>query len=232
MTEAKAIVKKVEVSNVGNTKRPRWDGKKGDSYLMWKVKYMAHMVMLGLDDALNPDFEEELPTKEKDTFNLTSDKGKNWANAVKKNNKAMMQFALSFTTAGRTNKDWPSGKAHEVMTQLVKEYKPDDTMAKMEMAKALSKLTLGKKKDPNNLLDAMSAIECRYKIDLTESKKKAQVFQIRGAQYSSIISTTQMIYKSKEWNLHMKSCLKKCIINGKLQETKIAMRKIRTMKTR
>ena len=46
----------------------------------------------------------------------------------------------------------------------------------MEMEKALSKLTLGKKKDPNNLLDEMSAIECRYKMDLTESKKKAQVF--------------------------------------------------------
>ncbi len=62
------------------------------------------------------------------------------------------------------------------MTQLVKEYEPDDTMAEMEMEKALSKLTLGKKKDPNNLLDEMSAIECRYKIDLTELKKKVQVF--------------------------------------------------------
>ncbi len=65
----------------------------------------------------------------------------------------------------------------------MKENEPDDTMAEMEMEKALSnsKLTLGKKKDPNELLDEMSAIECRYKIDLTELKKKAQVFQIRGA---------------------------------------------------
>jgi hypothetical protein len=62
------------------------------------------------------------------------------------------------------------------MTQLVKEYEPDDTMAEMEMEKAHSTLTLGKKKDPNNLLNKMSVIECRYKIDLTESKKKAQVF--------------------------------------------------------
>jgi hypothetical protein len=96
-----------------------------------------------------------------------------------------MQFALSFTKvaqlyklnrAGRTNKDWSSKTAHEVMPQLVKEYEPDDTMAEMEMEKALSKLTLGKKKDPNDLLDEMSAIECRYKIDMTESKKKVQVF--------------------------------------------------------
>jgi hypothetical protein len=79
-----------------NTKPPHWDGKKGDNYLMWKIKYTAHMLMLGLDDALNLDFKKELPAKEKDTFDLTSGKGKNWANAVKKNKEAMMQFALSF----------------------------------------------------------------------------------------------------------------------------------------
>jgi hypothetical protein len=39
------------------------------------------------------------------------------------------------------------------MTQLVKEYEPDDTMAEMEMEKALSKLTLGKKNNPNDLLE-------------------------------------------------------------------------------
>ncbi len=68
MTKAKNIVKKVEVLNVENTKPPQWDGQKGDSYLMWKIKYMAHMVMLGLDDALNPDFERELPTNSQSTL--------------------------------------------------------------------------------------------------------------------------------------------------------------------
>ncbi len=41
MTKAKDIVKKVEVLNVGNSKPPQWDGKKGDSYLMWKIKFIA-----------------------------------------------------------------------------------------------------------------------------------------------------------------------------------------------
>jgi hypothetical protein len=67
MTKTKDIVEKVEVSNVGNTKPPQWDGQKSDSYLMWKIKYTAHMVMLGLDDALNPDFERELPTNSQST---------------------------------------------------------------------------------------------------------------------------------------------------------------------
>jgi hypothetical protein len=61
----------------------------------------------------------------------------------------------------------PSRKAHEVKTQLLKEYKPDDMMAKMEMEKALNRLSLGKKKDPNNLNNELSAIKCRHKLDLT-----------------------------------------------------------------
>ncbi len=114
MTKAKDIVKKVEVSNVGNTKPPQWEGKKGDSCLMWKIKYTAHMVMLGLDDVLNPDFKRELPTKEKDTFDLTSNEGKNWANAAKKNKKAMLQFALSFTKVAQLNKLNRAGRTNKV----------------------------------------------------------------------------------------------------------------------
>ncbi len=54
------------------------------------------------------------------------------------------------------------------MIQLMKEYKPDDKMAKMKMEKALNKLSLSKKKDPKDLNDELSAIECRYKLDLTK----------------------------------------------------------------
>jgi hypothetical protein len=82
--KAKEVVKKVELSNVGNTKPPQWDGKKGDSYLMWKIKFLAHATMLGLE------VEDELPEKEKHTFNFDTSEGKAHAAAVKKNKKAMM----------------------------------------------------------------------------------------------------------------------------------------------
>jgi hypothetical protein len=42
-------------------------------------------------------------------------------------------------------------------------------MAQMEIKKALAKLKLGAKKDPNNLLDKWAAIKCRYNIDLDKS---------------------------------------------------------------
>jgi hypothetical protein len=72
MTKAKEIVKKVEVSNVRNSRPPQWDGKKGDSYLMWKVKFMAHLTIFGLKEYLMPDFDSELPSKEKADLDLTS----------------------------------------------------------------------------------------------------------------------------------------------------------------
>ncbi len=76
------------------------------------------------------------------------------------------------------------------------------------MEKALNKLSLGKKKDPNDLNDKLSAIKCRYKLDLTKSKKKAQIFRIGGAQYASIISTTQIMYRSKDEKLTCEKLLK------------------------
>ncbi len=103
MTKAKGIVKKVEVLNIGNSRPAQWDGKKGNSYIMWKIKYQACMVMLGLDKALSTDFACKLPAKMKDFFDLTTEQGQKWANTVKKNKKAMMQFAHSFQKKGPTN---------------------------------------------------------------------------------------------------------------------------------
>jgi hypothetical protein len=80
-------------------------------------------------------------------------------------------------------------------------------MAEMEMEKALNKLSLGKKKDPNDLNNELSAIKCRCNLDLTKLKKKVQIFRIGGAQYASIISMTQMIYILKGEELTCKKIL-------------------------
>jgi hypothetical protein len=59
-----------------------------------------------------------------------------------------MQFALLFSTVPLLNKlnckkrkdktNWPSGKAHHIMSVIVKEFEPEDTMAKIEMEHALA----------------------------------------------------------------------------------------------
>jgi hypothetical protein len=103
-------------------------------------------------------------------FDLMDKTEKKQHDAVVMNQKAIMQFASLFSTVLLLNKlnckkrkdkiNWPSGKAHHVMSVIVKEFEPEDTMAEMEMERALAKLKLGSKKDPNELLDEFASIEC------------------------------------------------------------------------
>jgi hypothetical protein len=103
--------------------------------------------------------------------------------------------------------NWPSGKAHHVMSVIMKEFEPEDTMAEMEIERTLAKLKLGPKKDPNKLLDDFSPIKCRYSLELSKSKKKAQVLRLDGTQYLSIIATTSMIHHEKRATLTTKKIL-------------------------
>ena len=98
--------------------------------------------MKGLFDAFQLEFEKEIQPKEKATFDLNIEEQKKQQEAVKLNQKAMMQLALSFTSVSLMNKlniekcrdkDWPTGRAHRVMSTLIKEYEPEDTMTEMKM---------------------------------------------------------------------------------------------------
>jgi hypothetical protein len=60
-----ALAEKIKVLSLNNLEPPQFNGKKGDSYLMWKMKFKADMVLKGLYNAFQPEFAAELPTKEK-----------------------------------------------------------------------------------------------------------------------------------------------------------------------
>jgi hypothetical protein len=66
-----AVSKKIEVLSLKNSKPPQFNGKKGDSYLMWKMKFKADMVTKGLYNAFQPEFAAEFCRKEKMEFDLT-----------------------------------------------------------------------------------------------------------------------------------------------------------------
>jgi hypothetical protein len=106
------------------------------------MKFKADQVMKGLYEAFQPNFKQELPSNKKAKLDLTDEAEKKQHKAVKKNKKAIMQLALFFLNVSLLNKldckkkkdkTWPTGKTHHVMTALIKEYEPEDTMAKMKM---------------------------------------------------------------------------------------------------
>jgi hypothetical protein len=98
-------------------------------------------------------------------------------------------------------------------------------MDEMEMERALAKLKLGPKKDPNELLNKILSIKCRYLLELSESKKKVQVLRLQGTQYSSIIATTTMIHCEKIATLTTEKLLEEMhlqwhLSGGKLKDDK------------
>ncbi len=49
--KATSVIKKVEVTNQNNLKPPQFNGKAGNTYLMWSMKFKADMVMKNLWEA-------------------------------------------------------------------------------------------------------------------------------------------------------------------------------------
>jgi hypothetical protein len=92
-----ATVEKIEVSSLSSSKPPQFDGKKQNKNLMWKMKFKAGQTMKGLFEAFQPEFESKLSSKEKVVLNLSIKDQKKQYNAVKMNQKAMIQLALLFT---------------------------------------------------------------------------------------------------------------------------------------
>jgi hypothetical protein len=62
------ITEKIEVSSSNNSKPPKFHDKKGDKYLMWKMRFKADQTMKGLYKAFQPNFESKASFKrERDT---------------------------------------------------------------------------------------------------------------------------------------------------------------------
>jgi hypothetical protein len=58
--------------------------KKGDNYIIWKMKFEADQVTKGLYKAFQPNFEEELPSDEKVKLDLTDETKKETAQSCQK----------------------------------------------------------------------------------------------------------------------------------------------------
>ncbi len=71
---------------------------------MWSMKFKADMVMKNLWEAFLPTFERKLPGSKDRLFNLDTEDGKDHQKAVLKNQKTMMEFALSFKNVSLLNK--------------------------------------------------------------------------------------------------------------------------------
>ena len=81
---------------------------------------------------------------------------------------------------------WPDGFACELVAKLMTKYRQDDVMALAEMTTKLSKLKMGKNRDPEDLEDDIAAIQNEYCCDIDEKIRKAFAVKATGKYYADI----------------------------------------------
>jgi hypothetical protein len=82
---------------------------------------------------------------------------------------AMASFTMPFTTDkamnmvfAAVNEGWQEGKANLVVKELMKKYRPLDTVSKIEMRQQLSKIKMKKGMDPSLLFERLTSIQNQY----------------------------------------------------------------------
>jgi len=68
---ASSTISNVEVVTGTTSKTPVFSGNHGDDWTIWEMKFLAHLMEIGLDTCLDPGFENRLPTKEIGPFDMT-----------------------------------------------------------------------------------------------------------------------------------------------------------------
>lgn len=182
-------------------KLPLWNGKES-TFQVWWTRLVAYALVYGFHKALVGTEKNLLPDKEDDVV-PDSDAGKKSDAARKRNAIAVANLTMAFTTDSTMSMvykaqtdDWPSGKAHEIVEILMKKFKPADTMSRVEMRVALTKIKMKKDDDPEVLFEQLSAVQNRYNTK-TEKIEEADLIAVVLAsapkEYQSVLTNIQMI---------------------------------------
>jgi gag-polypeptide of LTR copia-type len=108
---------------------------------------------------------------------------------------------MAFTTEGTmqliykamTTK-WPEGKASDIIKQLLKKYKPQDTITQVELTQKLNKITMKRNANPATLFERLSTIENQYNMPgkkIEEADLIAVVLDAAPAEYQSVLTAEQ-----------------------------------------
>jgi hypothetical protein len=116
-------------------KLPQFEGGR-DDFQMWWTRFSCYAMMYKFAECLKATVETDLLALEAVGANETQEE----TDARKRNTLAMYNFTLAFASEGlmgiiyksRSN-EWPNGKAHKVVEQLFKKFKPSDTISRVEM---------------------------------------------------------------------------------------------------
>ena len=127
----------------------------------------------------------------------STDEGKLQAKAKKQNAYAFVNYTLAFNTEDLMRKiesakmlECPGGLAYLVANELTRDFRLKETISRVEMGMAMSKIKMGAKVDPKKLKERLRAVENRYNYGVKKIDKDdlvAVVLSQAHVQYSGVL---------------------------------------------
>ena len=155
-------------SNSFGIRVPKYNGKGGPHFTMFKMKFKAYLAEKKLAEILLGGFKATLPDAEDTVLDETKDNEKKQKRARDLNAKGVHSLIQALETPEQMNKimleqitdlKWPGGKFSNMWEAILEDEQPDDVTSAMTMEDDLRKLRLLKTKDPKSLRDTIAAIE-------------------------------------------------------------------------
>ena len=181
---------------------PTFDGTEEKFQIFW-MRFKAYAKVYKFAQALRIGGESDLPTTDASIIDETTDPGKKQAAAKKRNEIAMANFTMAFTTEGTISlvykaetADWPDGLAHLIVSAMLQRYMPQDTVTRVELRQMLNKVTMKPNDDPRVIFEQLSTIENRYTTATQRIEKEdliAVVLDAAAKEYQAVLTCEQRV---------------------------------------
>ena len=186
---------------------PTFDGEP-KKFQMWWMHFKSYAAVKKFSQAIQRTADPNMPPTE--STNVSQNAAQSIA--LERNLLAIASLSLAFQSEGQMNmiqkaesKDWPSGKAHIVVDNLFRKYRPVDTISRVEMRVRLNQVSMKPNQDPKVLFDQLASIQNAYNDatrDIDPDDLIAVVLEKAPKEYKSILTTEQ---RNKGTNLTLEN---------------------------
>jgi hypothetical protein len=181
---------------------PTFDGSVETFQIFW-MRFKAYAKVYKFAQALKIGGETDLPASDGTTIDQTTEPGKKQAAAKKRNEIALANFTMAFTSEGTislvykaSTADWPDGLAHLVVVAMLNRYMPQDTVTRVELRQMLNKVSMKQNDDPRVIFEQISTIENRYTTGTQRIEKEdliAVVLDAANKDYQAVLTCEQRV---------------------------------------
>ena len=185
--------------------------------MVWWSWFEAYAGCIGFLDALEEGGKTDMPATAKTLVDSTTAQGKLKEAAKNRNQLAMANLSMAFTSEGSMylvydtkDSDWPMGLAHKVTAERKQEYHLDNMMTSVELWQMLNKVAMKQKENPKTHFKQISAIKNWYNTGTRKSSKDDLIAIVLNAvpyEYQMVLTAVQMMYGNKLSLLNLKTAM-------------------------